>query len=137
MSSFPTKILVATNGSEDADLAARAAIDLSNRTRVELHVVHARQDVQQAGGLPFMVPKYKTTQAVFQRSVKPEGYSAVRVGKSLKNKSAKQGRLTTFLIRLPGLIVTSVAQSRALTSHGRGCWFDPSITHSQNISICR
>ena len=95
MSSFPTKILVATNGSEDADLAARAAIDLSNRTRVELHVVHARQDVQLAGGLPFMVPKYKTTQAVFQRSVNPEGYSAVRVGKSLKNKSANQGRLTT------------------------------------------
>src|SRR5215216_2597328 len=75
-----------------------------------------------------MVPKYKTTQAVFQRSVKPKGYSAVRVGKSLKNKSAKQGRLTTPLIRLPGLILTSVAQSRALTSHGRGCWFDPSIT---------
>jgi nucleotide-binding universal stress UspA family protein len=34
------KILLATDGSEDADLAARAAIELSNRTASELHVVH-------------------------------------------------------------------------------------------------
>lgn len=54
MSSFPTKILVATDGSEDANLAAHTAIDLSNRTGAELHVVHARQDVRLATGLPAM-----------------------------------------------------------------------------------
>ena len=46
MSSFPTKILVATDGSEDATLAVRAAIDISDRTGAELHVVHARQDLR-------------------------------------------------------------------------------------------
>ncbi len=45
MSSFPNKILLATDGSEGADLAARAAIELSNRTASELHVVHVWHDV--------------------------------------------------------------------------------------------
>ncbi len=43
---FPARILVATDGSEDALLAAQAAIDLSNRTVAELHVVHAWQDLR-------------------------------------------------------------------------------------------
>src|SRR3712207_6253109 len=48
MSSVPNKILLATDGSEDADLAARAAIELSNRTASELHVVHVWHDVPTA-----------------------------------------------------------------------------------------
>lgn len=40
MTDFPTSILVATDGSEDAALAVRAAADLSNRVGSELHVVH-------------------------------------------------------------------------------------------------
>jgi nucleotide-binding universal stress UspA family protein len=40
MSDFPGKILLATDGSEDATLAARAAISLSGDTGAELHVVH-------------------------------------------------------------------------------------------------
>jgi len=41
MRHFPTKILLATDGSKDAFLALRAAVDLSARTGSELHVVHA------------------------------------------------------------------------------------------------
>src|SRR3712207_6536762 len=37
---FPTKILLATDGSNDAALAAQAAIDLSNQSGAELHVVY-------------------------------------------------------------------------------------------------
>ena len=40
MSDFPAKILVATDGSEDAMLAARAAISLAKDTDAELHVIH-------------------------------------------------------------------------------------------------
>ena len=40
MSIFPTKILLATDGSKDAELAASTAIELANKTRSELHVVH-------------------------------------------------------------------------------------------------
>src|ERR687890_283463 len=37
---FPTKILLATDGSEEAELALLTAVDLANRTNSELHVVH-------------------------------------------------------------------------------------------------
>ena len=40
MSIFPTKILLATDGSEEAELAARTAADLADKTGSELHVVH-------------------------------------------------------------------------------------------------
>ncbi|CAN5709136.1 universal stress protein [soil metagenome] len=45
MNRFPTKILLATDGSEDAALALRAAVDLSVRSGAELHVVHVWQAV--------------------------------------------------------------------------------------------
>ena len=38
MSIFPTKILLATDGSKDAQLAATTAADLANSTNSELHV---------------------------------------------------------------------------------------------------
>ena len=44
---LPTKVLLATDGSEDAALAARAAIDLSSRTGAKLHVMHAWQEMPQ------------------------------------------------------------------------------------------
>ncbi len=40
MSIFPTKMLLATDGSTDAELATRTAVDLANSTNSELHVVH-------------------------------------------------------------------------------------------------
>jgi nucleotide-binding universal stress UspA family protein len=40
MSIFPTKILLATDGSREAELAARTAADLAQKTHSELHVVH-------------------------------------------------------------------------------------------------
>ena len=63
MSITLAKILLATDGSKDADLAARAAMDLSNRTGAELHVVHARQDVRLAG-IPPTVTQDEYTRAL-------------------------------------------------------------------------
>jgi nucleotide-binding universal stress UspA family protein len=40
MSIFPTRILVATDGSREAQLALTTAADLANSTDSELHVVH-------------------------------------------------------------------------------------------------
>jgi nucleotide-binding universal stress UspA family protein len=45
MNGFSNKVLLATDGSEDAVLAARAAIDLTGESGAELHVVHAWQSV--------------------------------------------------------------------------------------------
>ena len=49
MSTFPTKILLATDGSKEAALAARTAIDLAQKTGSELHVVHARIPLYSSG----------------------------------------------------------------------------------------
>src|SRR5919202_5244741 len=43
MEHFPTKLLLATDGSEDAALAARAATEISKGTGSELHIVHILQ----------------------------------------------------------------------------------------------
>ena len=40
MSIFPTKILVATDGSREAELAASTAADLANATNSELHLLN-------------------------------------------------------------------------------------------------
>ncbi len=45
MSAFPQKILVATDGSADAERATEAASDLTKRAEAELHVVHVWHDV--------------------------------------------------------------------------------------------
>jgi nucleotide-binding universal stress UspA family protein len=62
---FPTKILLATDGSEDASAATRAAVDLANRSGSELHVVHAFE---------FIPPREYMSVALRLRS--PSGFAA-------------------------------------------------------------
>lgn len=53
MSIFPTKILLATDGSEEAELAASTAADLAKASASELHVLHV------GPGLPlYELPDY-------------------------------------------------------------------------------
>jgi nucleotide-binding universal stress UspA family protein len=54
MSIFPTRILLATDGSEEADLAALRAVDIAETTDSELHVVHV-------GVLPTFLESYPGT----------------------------------------------------------------------------
>ena len=43
MSVFPTTVLLATDGSEDAKLATTTSVELANSTGSELHVVFVTQ----------------------------------------------------------------------------------------------
>ncbi|MDQ3892431.1 MAG: universal stress protein, partial [Actinomycetota bacterium] len=45
MTSNALKIMLATDGSDDAALSARAAVDIARKTGSELHVVHAWHSV--------------------------------------------------------------------------------------------
>ena len=56
MSELPAKILLATDGSEEASAAARTAAELSRKTGAELHVVHVGSllyDVDDTGSAVF------------------------------------------------------------------------------------
>jgi nucleotide-binding universal stress UspA family protein len=54
MSIFPTKILLATDGSSEAQLAARTAVDLAQKTDSELHAVHV---VDVASSIALLYPE--------------------------------------------------------------------------------
>lgn len=57
MERYPTRILLATDGSTDAALAAQAAVDLAARSGAELHLVHAWVIVPVGTyGFPAVVP---------------------------------------------------------------------------------
>jgi nucleotide-binding universal stress UspA family protein len=49
MSIFPTKILLATDGSEDAALAVRTGADIAQKTDSELHVVYVGSSLEYVG----------------------------------------------------------------------------------------
>lgn len=70
MSIFPARILLATDGSADADLALSTAVDLANSTGSELHVVTA------APGVPD--PVYAMHEASFRYESYEEAVEAVR-----------------------------------------------------------
>ncbi len=74
MSPLPEKILLATDGSEDAKLAARAAADLSGKTGAELHVIHAWQYVPH----PVLEPKHFEQEA--ERLLKEQTELVVSTG---------------------------------------------------------
>jgi len=67
MSIFPTKILLATDGSKEASLAARTAVDLADKTASELHVVFVlrTQDAPDA-------PDYEAMDFDFEKPHKEE-----------------------------------------------------------------
>ena len=56
MSIFPTKVLLASDSSDDANLAARAAASISEETGSELHVVHAWQQPIPPGYTRYPLP---------------------------------------------------------------------------------
>jgi nucleotide-binding universal stress UspA family protein len=70
MSIFPAKILLATDGSEDAQLALSTAVDLANSTNSELHVVTV------APGIPD--PVYQIHEASLRYETYEEALQAVR-----------------------------------------------------------
>ena len=58
MNDFLNRILVATDGSEDAELAIRAVVDLADGTGSELHVIHAWRRVLPAATYSSAVDDY-------------------------------------------------------------------------------
>ena len=74
MSIFPTRILLATDGSKESGLAARTAVDLADRTNSELHIVYVHHHPQVPYAYDERHPEPEAPggeeQALFERQVR-------------------------------------------------------------------
>src|SRR5215208_270821 len=84
MSIFPTKILLATDGSEEAKLAARTAIDLADATNSELHMIYVG-----------LLPKF------LDDGPRSREYNRIAY-EELKEESAEMLRKLTWQVKLEG-----------------------------------
>jgi nucleotide-binding universal stress UspA family protein/HSP20 family molecular chaperone IbpA len=84
---FPTKILLATDGSEDSELAARAAADLAKSSGSELHVVYV-QPMPERHSRPMRFAVDLPPQVV--ESVEQEGRSKLeKLGQKMRQESSE------------------------------------------------
>ena len=90
MSIFPTAILLATDGSREAELAATTAVDLAKSTKSELHVVHVGEF------LPTMLAQTEVEPAQLEREAREQLDEQVRrieeAGGTLKEAHLRLGR---------------------------------------------
>ena len=71
MSIFPTRILLATDGSQEAELAARTAVDLAARTNSDLHMATvARLEYARAYVIPGSGVDQKSMYEAFERKAR-------------------------------------------------------------------
>ena len=115
MSIFPTKILVATDGSREAQLAATTAAELANSTNSELHVVLVGEL------MPTFLAQTEVEPAELQRQAQHQLDEEVRsiqeAGGTVKEAHLRQGKADEEVVELAermgiGLIV--------MGSRGRG-----------------
>jgi nucleotide-binding universal stress UspA family protein len=112
MSTFPAKILVATDGSEDAILAVQAAVDLSNETGAELHVVHVGESLPTypppASGPPPPTPSREEIRQVAQRLLDAQIKQIGEMGGKVAESHLRMGRPAEEILRLSEEIVAGL-----------------------------
>jgi nucleotide-binding universal stress UspA family protein len=90
MSIFPTAILLATDGSREAELAATTAVDLAKSTDSELHVVHVGEF------LPTILAQTEVEPAQLEREAREQLDEQVRrieeAGGTVKETHLRLGR---------------------------------------------
>lgn len=101
MSIFPTKILLATDGSEDAALAARAAVDLWRRSGSQLHVVHVWQAPPRSSYVPTTKEDYPFLQDLLAREVLEEQTERLEsTGATVAGAHLRRGEAAEEIVRL-------------------------------------
>jgi nucleotide-binding universal stress UspA family protein len=107
MSELPNKVLLATDGSEDAAVATLAAVDIASRSGSELHVVHVWHDVPSPYAHSFVKRELKRQgQEILDEQVKKIEDQGVEVS----GAHLREGRISDEVIALseelsPGLLV--------------------------------
>src|SRR5918999_1596075 len=98
MSIFPTAILLATDGSREAELAATTAADLAKSTNSELHVVHVGEF------LPTMLAQTEVEPAQLEREAQERLDEQIRrieeAGGTVKEAHLRLGRADEEIVDL-------------------------------------
>jgi nucleotide-binding universal stress UspA family protein len=98
MSIFPTTILLATDGSREAELAATTAVDLAKSTNSELHVIHVGEFV------PTMLAQTELEPAQLEREAREQLDEQVRrieeAGGTVKEAHLRLGRADEEIVDL-------------------------------------
>src|ERR671914_299788 len=108
MSIFPTRILLATDGSEEAELAALRAVDLAQSTDSELHVVHV-------GVVPIFLQSYPGTLGYYGKLYEQiEEQSRERLRKESLGVKAAGGTVAGSHLRMGKVALEIVALAEEL-----------------------
>src|SRR5215218_1799440 len=104
MSIFPTRILLATDGSEEAELAALRAVDLAQRTDSELHVVHVGVVptllVSYPGTLGYEGKLYEQIQEESRELLRRESWRVKAAGGTVAGAHLRMGKVDLEIVAL-------------------------------------
>ena len=114
MSIFPTRILLATDGSREAELAALRAVDLAQCTDSELHVVHVgvlpKFLESYPGTLGYHGKLYEQIEEESRRRLRKESWQVKAAGGTVAGAHLRMGKVDLEIVALAeelgvGLIV--------------------------------
>ena len=123
MTIFPTKILLATDGSEEAELAALRAVDLANATDSELHVVHVGVVPNflksYPGTLGYERRLYEEIEEVSRELLRKESWRVKAAGGTVAGAHLRMGQVDLEIVSLAkelgaGLIVMGCRGHRGI-----------------------
>jgi len=100
MGTYPTKILLASDGSEEAKEAARHAVELAAITRSELHVVHVGLLSQWVHPDTLSPVQYQQLKNEAQKRLDDEVREIEQAGGTIARAHVRMGRVDGEVIRL-------------------------------------
>ena len=104
MSIFPTRILLATDGSEEAELAALRAVDLARSTDSELHVVHVgvipNLLVSYPGTLGYDGKLYEQIEEESRKLLRKESWRVKAAGGTVVGTHLRMGQVALEIVAL-------------------------------------
>jgi len=139
MSIFPTRILLATDGSEEAQLAASRAVDLAEKTDSELHVVHVgivpRSLESYPGTLGYERRLYKQIEGESWQRLRELSWRVKVAGGTVAGSHLRMGAMNLEIVALAkelgvGLIVMGCRGHRGIRRVIEGSISDRVIRHA-------
>jgi nucleotide-binding universal stress UspA family protein len=140
MSIFPTRILLATDGSEESELAATRAVELTQSTDSELHVVHVGVVptllVSYPGTLGYEGKLYEQIQEQSSELLRRESWRVKAAGGTVAGAHLRMGKVDLEIVGLAeelgaDLIVMGCRGHRGIRRAIEGSVSDGVISHAR------